>query len=254
MAPTIYITGNPSRTDAGTRDVRPALGQLTARQPVHGPDGDLSVALADPVGMKALHMVTADPQRTPTLTMFAAAGLVPVRRPRRTATRRASPCRRRRRRPRSRGTTAASSRRSRRPGSGWSGRACAHLGDDDTWADHTDIRPTMLSCSVSATRTSTTAACSSTSSLPGRCRRRCARTATTLRRLGEVYKQLNAPFRQFRQDMLAASTKAIKSGSSTDDSTYTQTRTQMPARRRSATRSRRRSRERSMRPRSAARR
>ena len=43
----------------------------------------------------------------------------------------------------------------------------------------------------------------------------------TLRRLGEVYKQLNAPFGDFAMDTLAASTRAIESGSASDDSTYT---------------------------------
>jgi len=42
-----------------------------------------------------------------------------------------------------------------------------------------------------------------------------------LQRLGEVYKQLNAPFGQFGMDALAVSTKAVKSGSASDDSTYT---------------------------------
>jgi hypothetical protein len=43
----------------------------------------------------------------------------------------------------------------------------------------------------------------------------------TLRRLGEVYKQLNAPFGSFGMDALTASTNAIKSGSTTGDKTYT---------------------------------
>jgi hypothetical protein len=45
----------------------------------------------------------------------------------------------------------------------------------------------------------------------------------TLRRLGEVYKQLNAPFGSFGKDMLIASTKAVKSGTASDDTTYTAT-------------------------------
>jgi hypothetical protein len=43
----------------------------------------------------------------------------------------------------------------------------------------------------------------------------------TLRRLGEVYKQLNAPFGAFGTSALVASTRAINSGSASDDSTYT---------------------------------
>src|SRR5262249_55264139 len=47
------------------------LGKLTAVNPMTGNTDPLALALADPVGMKLLHMITADPARTPTLTMFA---------------------------------------------------------------------------------------------------------------------------------------------------------------------------------------
>jgi outer membrane murein-binding lipoprotein Lpp len=43
----------------------------------------------------------------------------------------------------------------------------------------------------------------------------------TLRRLGDIYKQLNAPFGSFGMSLLSASTKAIASGNASDDSTYT---------------------------------
>jgi predicted transcriptional regulator len=43
----------------------------------------------------------------------------------------------------------------------------------------------------------------------------------TLLRLGEVYKQVTASFGSFAMYTLVASTKALASGSSTDDSTYT---------------------------------
>ena len=72
MAPTIYLTGNPGRAATSTREFGRALGRLSAVNPYTNQSENLSAALADPVGMKALHMVTADPQRTPTLTMFAA--------------------------------------------------------------------------------------------------------------------------------------------------------------------------------------
>ena len=45
--------------------------QAHGSQPLHWPDGYPDAALADPVAMDLLHMVTADPQRTPTLAMFA---------------------------------------------------------------------------------------------------------------------------------------------------------------------------------------
>jgi hypothetical protein len=177
MAPTIYLTDNPSRTDAVTRAFGRALGQLTAVNPYTGQTDNLSAALADPVGMKALHMVMADPQRTPTLVMFAhldyllfagAANCdsscitVPTTPPRR---------------PHSRGTMPASSRRSRRPGSAWSAPACAtSVTTRPGRITRTPDRP----CSpwlVSKTRMTTMDACSSISSTRGRYRRRCGRIA-----------------------------------------------------------------------------
>jgi hypothetical protein len=70
-APTVYITGNPARTDPVTRTFERATGQLTAVNPYTNKTDNLTQFLADPVEMKILHMVTADPARTPTFTMFA---------------------------------------------------------------------------------------------------------------------------------------------------------------------------------------
>jgi hypothetical protein len=70
-APTVYITGNPARTDPVARNFERATGQLTAVNPYTGNTDTLTKFLADPVEMKILHMVTADPARTPTFTMFA---------------------------------------------------------------------------------------------------------------------------------------------------------------------------------------
>src|SRR6266436_3568252 len=57
-APTIYITGNPSRTDPTTRTFDRDLGQLTAKNPITGNTDTLTKFLADSVEMKLLHMVT----------------------------------------------------------------------------------------------------------------------------------------------------------------------------------------------------
>jgi hypothetical protein len=71
-APTVYITGNPARdNEAITRPFERATGQLTAVNPYTGHTDNLTQFMADPVEMKILHMVTADPARTPTFTMFA---------------------------------------------------------------------------------------------------------------------------------------------------------------------------------------
>jgi len=145
MAPTIYITGNPTRTASVTRDFGRALSTLTAVSPYTSQLDNLAVALADPIGMKALHMVTADPQRTPTLTMFAHpdyfffAGAPNCNSPCVTVP-----------------TTPPTSTFAWNHGGiqeeiaqtwlGVVGPGVRKLGqDNDTWLDHTDVRPTMLS-------------------------------------------------------------------------------------------------------------
>jgi hypothetical protein len=69
-APTVYINGNPAPTDAVTRTMEHDLDALTATNPMTGATDKLSKLLADQAEMKLLHMVTASPARTPTLTMF----------------------------------------------------------------------------------------------------------------------------------------------------------------------------------------
>ena len=69
-APTVYITGNPAPTDPVTRTMEHDLDALTATNPITGNTDKLSKLLADQAEMKLLHMVTASPARTPSLTMF----------------------------------------------------------------------------------------------------------------------------------------------------------------------------------------
>ncbi|GCF10968.1 hypothetical protein [Dictyobacter arantiisoli] len=70
-APTIYLTGQPARTAPVTRTFEQALAEITATNPYTGKTEKITHSLADPVEMQLLHMVTADPTRTPTLTLFA---------------------------------------------------------------------------------------------------------------------------------------------------------------------------------------
>jgi hypothetical protein len=71
VAPTFYINGNPKPTDPVTRAFEQAVGELEAFNVYSGKTEKLTQALADPVEMKLLHMITADSTRTPTFTMFA---------------------------------------------------------------------------------------------------------------------------------------------------------------------------------------
>ena len=69
-APTVYLTGNPGPTDPLTRNVEHDIGRLVAFDPVHDGNVPLTKRLADVAEMGFLHMVTQDPARTPTFTLF----------------------------------------------------------------------------------------------------------------------------------------------------------------------------------------
>ena len=93
-------------------------------------------------------------------------------------------------------------------------------GDDATWADHTDTRPTMLNL-VGLQDSYVHDGRVLIDQLDARAVPQSLRAhRETLRRLGDVYKQLNAPFGQFGMDTLTLSTRAVKSNDS-GDSTYT---------------------------------
>ena len=76
-APTFYVNGDathpngPDRTDPAVRQLERDVWTATAPDPYAG-GGNVPIAefLADSVGEQALHMVNADPKRTPTFTMF----------------------------------------------------------------------------------------------------------------------------------------------------------------------------------------
>ncbi|HVD89300.1 MAG TPA: hypothetical protein VNB91_10450, partial [Jatrophihabitantaceae bacterium] len=71
-APTVYVTGNPGPTAPAVRQLERESAQLSWLNPYTGQvQTDITQALADPVTEKTLHMITADPARTPTFTLFA---------------------------------------------------------------------------------------------------------------------------------------------------------------------------------------
>jgi hypothetical protein len=213
-APTVYITGNPLRTDSVTRTFERATSQLTAVSPITGNTDTISQLFADPVEMQALHMITADPARTPTFTLFADpnyflfAGAPNCN----------SPC------------------VTLNPAFAWShgdvqpeitttwlgmvGPGVGQIGvDSTTWSDHTDIRPSLM----------VLLGLKDDYGYDGRALTEVfsgwARPAATTRGSGylaiaQTYKQIDATVGQFGLATLQASTRAIESGSSTDDSTY----------------------------------
>jgi hypothetical protein len=223
-APTVYVNGNPGRTDPAVRQLERESGGLTWLNPYTGNvQDDIIQAMADPVEEQILHMVTADPFRTPTFTLFAdpdwffftsgtpATCATPV--------------------------DCASIPPRTNQSFAWNhgdiqdeiastwigivGPGVRHRGDvDNVWTDHTDLRPTILALVglkddyVHDGRVITEVLRSS--ALPHSLREHSA----TWRKLAATYKQLNASFGTFSMATLAISTQALASGSSADDSTY----------------------------------
>jgi hypothetical protein len=216
-APVFYITGNPaSNNETVTRPFERATGNLTAVNPLTGNTDTLTNYMADPVEMNFLHMITADPARTPTFTMFANpdyflyAG----------APNCSSPC------------------VQEEAGFAWNhgdvspdvnttwlgmvGPGVQRLGQVGTvWSDHTDIRPTMMELLALKDDYSHEGRVLfeiiKPSALPPAVRDNLA----TLISLGQSLKQIDAPVGTMGLETLNISTTALESNAP-NDSTYTQ--------------------------------
>jgi hypothetical protein len=70
-APEFYVTGQPGPTDPAVRTLERDTGGLTAFNPYTATTQPITNYLADPTEEAILHMVNADPARTPTFAMFA---------------------------------------------------------------------------------------------------------------------------------------------------------------------------------------
>ena len=221
-APTVYITGNPAQNDETiTRPFERATGKLTAVNPYTGSTDTLTKFLADRVEMKLLHMITADPARDPTFTMFAdpnyflfASGTsCPAPVPPNT------PC-----------VTI-------NPGFAWNhgdvqpeivttwlgmvGPGVDQTGiDSTTWSDHTDIRPTIMTL-LGLKDDYSHDGRALVEDLTGYAQPSAVKKSSSFVALAQIYKQLDACVGQFGLATLSASTTALESGSSSDDSTYT---------------------------------
>ncbi len=217
MAPAFYLDGNPARDEVVTRQFERDVGSLTGVNPITGATDKLSDKLVDRVGMDALHMVTGDPLRTPTFidfldpSYFGFAGAADC----------SSPC-----------VTA--------PGdpslhknqtfawnhggytddivhiwAGFVGPGVRSGGDDGTWVDHTDLRPTILTLTGLKDDYSLDGAVIGgildTKALPQALRAHRA----TLGRLTRVYRQINAPLARFGLDVIAISDAAVRSSDET---------------------------------------
>jgi hypothetical protein len=70
-APEFYVTGDPEPNDSKVRTLERDVSGLTANNPYAGGTQKITNFLADPAEMAILHMVNADPARTPTFALFA---------------------------------------------------------------------------------------------------------------------------------------------------------------------------------------
>ena len=226
-APTVYVNGTPAQplrdqTDPLVRALEREIAGLNWLNPYTGAvENNIMVALADHTEMKTLHMVTADPFRTPTFTPFAdpnwfffatggatcatqaACAFIPARTSQSFAWNHGDIQ-----------DEIAST------WVGYVGQGVDQSGiDGATWSDHTDVRPTILEL-VGLKDDYVHDGRVISEILQGYARPSALKQSGSFVALAQIYKQLNASFGEFAMDTLKASTKALASNDS-GDATYT---------------------------------
>jgi hypothetical protein len=228
-APTFYVNSNPGRTDPNLRTLERNVGALTSLDPyVRDSNGNvqtinLTAALADTVEEQNLHLINADPARTPNFTLFANPDFFFET---------FDPC------TISPGPPPVTVSECVNSGFAWNhgdfqpdivttwlgmvGPGVAQQGvDSTTWSDHTDIRPTILALLGLKDDYSHDGRVLLEDVEGGALPFSLRQKQDTLIQLGAVYKQLDASVGQFGLDTLHISTVAVASGSASDDTTYT---------------------------------
>ncbi len=215
-APDYYLDGNPGANDPKTRQMERAVGTLLVTNPLTGRRERMTDLMADRTALRALHMVTSDPLRTPSFTQFnqpdyeGVAGGLDCGTPSDTVIQ----C----------------------PGVetwhhgdiqpqitttwlGLVGPGVRHLGVDGTvWSDHTDTRPTTLAIVGLRDDYRRDGRVLLDVLNTGAVNVRGNRDA--LIELGRVYKQLDAAVGAFGISAVKAATAATDSGSAADDRRY----------------------------------
>jgi hypothetical protein len=229
-APTVYVNGTSiqpirDQTDSVVRNLEREMAHLNWLNPYTGAvENNIMVALADHTEMKTLHMVTADPFRTPTFTpfadpdwfFFATGGGTPALC--------AAPA-----------DCASIPARTSQSFAwnhgdiqdeiastwvGYVGQGVDQSGiDSATWSDHTDVRPTILEL-VGLKDDYGHDGRVISEILQGYARPLALKQSGSFVALAQIYKQLNASFGEFAMDTLKASTKALASNDA-GDLTYT---------------------------------
>jgi hypothetical protein len=213
-APTFYVNNQPARTDASVRKLERDVWNATAPDPYANAVVPVTQYLGDTVEMQALHMINADPKRTPTFVMFGNPDFFFQ------TTNLSGGC--------------AGSSVCVNPGFAWNhgdvqeeigntwvgfvGPGIAANGTDSTtWTDHTNLRPTILSL-LGLQDDYIDDGHVLREALTGQAVPAAIKSSGRFVQLSQSYEQLNASFGSFALDTLKASTKAL---ASTDDSVYT---------------------------------
>jgi len=207
-APTVYVNGQPGSMSATTRTLERQLGALQAYDPIVSGNVPLTDAMADLSEMSLLHMVTADPARTPTFTLFGNPDFYLFASTTKT------------------GCTSLTACSDQQPGFNWNhgdfqeditrtwlgivGPGVRALGvSNEPFSDHTDVRPTLLAL----------AGLTDDYAHDGRVLFEVLQNASlptsaqqhreTLVRLANAYKAINAPRGALGRASLALSTRAV---------------------------------------------
>jgi hypothetical protein len=219
-APDIYLTGNPVSADSTLRAFERASGTLTVSNPISGATDTLTQDMANSAEFKILHMQTFDPLRTPSFTLFANPDYFITG---------SAAC----------GTSAtpATACVTQAPGFAWNhgdvqpqittiwlgmaGPGVDQVGVDSvTWSDHADTRPTMLSL-LGLNDDYQHEGRVLVEDFTGWARPRAVKESETFIRLARALKKIDAPVGPLGLASLHASTVAMESGDTNNDSTYT---------------------------------
>jgi arylsulfatase A-like enzyme len=216
-APDIYLTNNPGPNDPSLRAVEQASGTLTATNPISGATDTIAQDMANSVEFKMLHMQTFDPLRTPSFTIFANPDYFVST---------SSPA-----------CTTAAACVTQQPGFAWNHgdvqpeitntwMAMVGPGIDDegvdrtTFSDHTDVRPTLLTL-LGLKDDYSHDGRALVEKLEGWAQPSAVRKSDNFVALARALKQITAPVGPLGLASLRASTVAMESGNSADDSKYT---------------------------------
>jgi hypothetical protein len=210
MAPSFYVDGQPPAGDPLARQFEKAAAGLTAVNPRTGATDKLMAAMADPVELKLLHMITGDPLRDATFTFFGDPDYY--------------------------FETGAPNCNSacvvQDPGNAWNhggiqpeivhtwlgivGPGVINKGvDNSVWSDHTDIRPTMLVLAGLKDDYQHEGRVLAEDIQPWALPDSLTASGDPFTELAEAFKQINAPNAVLGRTSLRISTKALTGSDST---------------------------------------